>query len=181
MTILQRPVFVFTAVAFGIFALAVFAYSQQSKSQHASAAPSSIKPIKMSMHGYTGYPDDQEHCFVRDSGTSKRPLFFDVYTDVAVQESQIGMELYTFEGGSPAPVGMVKGTKSTGDWYVKSIAGNMFVIEVKKDARPHLGPGPYMTLISISSTAAAPGSAGRFVGYYPYGTWEQSPLDCWYH
>jgi len=142
-------------------------------------------PTRMFVHGYTGYPDDLEHCFVQDhvQGNTdvRRPLFFDAYVDQPVNDAQIDLKLYTFANGSPKPISMNPGS----DWYVKYNSGNKFTIEIKKDAAtspPHLGPGPYMALIPISSTLAGKG-ASYFTGYYYYGTWlpSSSPLDCWSH
>lgn len=163
----------------------VYSSSAQTKSSSPNRASPIPAPIKMSIHGYTGYPDDLEHCFVQDSGTSKRPLYFDAYIDVAVQESQINLEVYTFKDGAPTPIRMIKDTPtSPGDWYVKNISSNMFTIEIHKDDkdRQHLGPGPYMAAISISDSAALSNSVSKHRAYYPYGTWLQSssPLDCWY-
>ena len=148
------------------------------------AGPASL-PTRMFVRGYTGYPDDLEHCFVRDhvqgNTNIRRPLYFDGYVDQRVNDAQIDLKLYTFENGSPTLVRMDRDK----DWYVDYNSGKKFTLRIKEDANtspPHLGPGPYMALIPISSM---PGKAGAsyFTGYYYYGTWppSSSPLDCWSH
>jgi hypothetical protein len=139
-------------------------------------------PTRMFVRGYTGYPDDLEHCFVQDhvqgNTNIRRPLYFDAYVDKPVKDAQIDLKLYTFANGTPALVIM-----DPGDWSVDYNSGNKFTIKIKEDAHtrpPHLGPGPYMALIPISSMTKG---ASYFTGYYYYGTWlpSSSPLDCWSH
>lgn len=157
----------------------------QTKNPSSDAVGPASVPTRMFVHGYTGYPDDLEHCFVQDhvqgNTNIRRPLYFDAYVDKPVNDAQIDLKLYTFANGSPTLVRMDKGSDK--DWYVYYNSGNKFTIKIKEDAKtspPHLGPGPYMALIPISSMTKG---ASYFTGYYYYGTWlpSSSPLDCWSH
>lgn len=159
------------------FAATCYSIAQTKTRSSDIMGPASV-PTRMFVHGYTGYPDDLEHCFVQDYNGKRRPLFFDAYVDKPVKDAQIDLKLYTFANGSPTLVIM-----DPGDWSVDYNSGNKFTIKIKEDAHtrpPHLGPGPYMALIPISSMT---NGASHFMGYYYYGTWlpSSSPLDCWSH
>lgn len=161
-------------------AAAYHSIAQTKTSSSDVTGPVSV-PTRMFVHGYTGYPDDLEHCFVQDYNGKRRPLLFDAYVDQPVKDAQIDLKLYTFANGSPTLVVMTKGS----DWSVVYNSSNKFTLKIKEDAAtrpPHLGPGPYMALIPISSMPGK-GGASYFTGYYYYGTWlpSSSPLDCWSH
>jgi hypothetical protein len=140
----------------------------------------------MKIHGYTGNKYDIEHCFVRDSAQRKRRLFFTGYTDVNFNsESQVGFYLYTFKKGIPGVIEMMKGKNKDDkgkDFYVK-VTGKRFTITINKDKgtrAPHLGPGPYMAIISVSpASAGADEAESKRYWYYPYATWENTRGDCW--
>jgi hypothetical protein len=178
---LRKMYFLVGAIAIMVAILAAVRHTlARAQNAPTNAVAISSIPTRMYIHGYTGYPDDWEHCFLRHSG---RALDFDAYVDVRVKDEQIDLKLYTFEKGFPELVDMKRGTGKAGDgeWYVKYNRDKKFTVEIKPDARPHLGPGPYTALMPISSVGAS-GAGSKFIGFYPYGTWPatSSPLDCFH-
>jgi hypothetical protein len=163
------------------FAVRAHSTAQTKKTSTSSPVPSPL-PRQMSLHGHTRNPDDQKHCFVRDSRSAKRPLYFDATVDVSVQYEQVDLALYTFEDGSPKRVTPMSKRQQ---WDATKPPGKAFTITIKEDTLDsHLGPGPYMAVISITPAGAkASDAAQKFVGYYSYGTWLKagSPSDCWAH
>lgn len=151
-------------------------YNSIAQAQSPSTTPitDSSLPTLMFIHGYTkDKPNyDLEHCFVQDeSADEKRPLYFNGYTDVMLDKSQIDFKLFNLTNGKWDPVAMPKK-----DWDVKTY-DYMFTITIKGTAAPHLGPGPYMATISVGGASAKTNPTWR----YFYGTWKKSsstPLDC---
>jgi hypothetical protein len=176
----RKMYFAMSAIAVVVVIFAVRGnFTAQSKNRSTSSPVPWPMPKQMSLHGHTRNPDDLEHCFIRDSGSAKRPLYFDTTLDVPVQYDQIGLKLYTFATGEPKEVAPMKKTQ---EWDAPPTPGKAFTIIIKEDKLDsHLGPGPYMAAISMAPLTDV--SAPKFVGYYYYGTRQQgaSPGDCWAH
>jgi hypothetical protein len=155
-----------------IVAVAHHSVAQPTKSSTKAAAPSA-SPSSMTIHAYTKYADDLEHCFVQDN----RSLYFDAYTDVAVLDPKtVDFYLYNLRDGV-----FTDRTPNDAEKVI-TVSGKLITIQIKQDARPHLGPGPYMAMISILPSSGAKRTASTPSWYYYYGTWNNSssPLDCWH-
>ena len=158
----------------------------QSTTPTADTSPLSV----IFVHGYTENLDDLPYCFAQ---YNDRPLYFNVYSNIKIGNySQVDLKLYSYnKPDAPVEVNMkmgkdAKDAKDVKGWYVKSFSGNMFTIEIVKEAKPpHLGPGPYMAVISVSpmvKDGVSPMVKGvvQVIGYYRYGTWSKSPFECGY-
>jgi hypothetical protein len=143
-----------------------------------------VVPKVTALHAYTNKIDsDREHCFYSDP---ERPLYVDAYTDIPVDNQSFAFALYSMTEGNYVPMTF----NNPGDLVIKP-TGNVIHIMVNNSSPPHLGPGPYMAMISAqSSLATSTGQGGTAnakysaIGYYFYETWPQPGTsyssDCWY-
>jgi hypothetical protein len=170
----KKVYFIVCPIVVAVALVAVhYAFAQKSPVPAQPASVESKLPTFMLIHGHIGYKD-MEHCFVQDSRDKKRALYLDAYTDVTgIDPKKVNLRLYNLKNGE---VAMTRGH----DWDVK-VTDYTINIEIKAEAPPHLGPGPYTAGITVD-TGARDASSSR-TWSYPYGTWvdETSPIpDCSY-
>lgn len=165
-----------TMSALFIFVIAQHAVARMIQPGRANNSSPSIPKITM-MHGYNGYASDsREHCFYADNS---RSLFFDAYTDSSANGTKVSFYLYSLENG------VYKDRSPAENQRTITVYNNKIIIQILPDAPPHLGPGPYTAMITISSPNSGLEQGAKSVtrGYYFYETWPQTDSgssDCWY-
>ena len=173
MTSLRRttPILLLPAVA--AFLLA------QSGNKPVPRAPARAATLiaNMNVHASTHMSDDKEHCFKQDN---KRGLFFDIATDITSGKAHL--DLYDLEdlGHQPPVV----------DQDDETITNGLVTLKIKGHAVPtpnasnkteteHLGPGPYLAIVSATgSLGAKSSSTATGISRYFYETFQNDSNEC---
>jgi len=157
-------------------ALAALLFAQ-SKRKPQSPIRMLHKPTGMTVHAGTHMPDDKEHCFKEDD---KRSLYFDVVAEITTGRAYV--DLYDL-GDFSAPPELVEQSD-------EKIAGGLSTVVIKGHAQPpstavstaiqHLGPGPYVAVVSTATSIDKKDRASTIAGVsrYYYETFSSDPNEC---
>ena len=167
-----------------VLAVSAFLLAQpKPKPTPRSPIKQAYKPTHMTVTASTKMPGEKEHCFL---GDNTRSLYFTITPDIPADKANV--DLYDLGNFSAPPAlveqqdGAIKSGAVTieipGD--VKLTSAAKTTPTVKTNLLQHLGPGPYVAVVSATTSTGARNGAGIIVGVsrYYYETFQSDPKEC---
>ena len=160
------------AILFTGISAAVFSYSRPATKESSAPIMFAARPkiyariLKSDDMIGTAY---RRHCFKQREKGDKVSIYFDVAGTGATKTSPVNITLGLYDLSDPDNVVLM-------DSIPQRLEKDPDTIDLKEDSSPpHLGPGPYMTIFSSSTTGAK--TALDNTGYY-YETWKTDLSEC---
>lgn len=172
----MKKIFQHTKWCFLVLGLAALLIAQSKPKPH---SPIRIlhKPTGMTVHAGTHMPDDKEHCFREDN---KRSLYFDIATELSADRAYV--DLYDLGDLTTTPDPVEHSDEAINNGFatvvIKGHASPSSA--VVNTSREHLGPGPYVAVVSTSTSIDKKDRASTIVGIsrYYYETFSSDPNEC---
>lgn len=134
------------------------------------------KPTGMTVHADTQHSDDKEHCFKEDN---KRNLYFRVLTEIPAGRTYV--DLYDLGDFSTPPAIVENRDAEIKNGLATVILEGHAVPSARASSDPeHLGPGPYVAVISAATSVDTKDRANTTTGIsrYYYETFSSDPNEC---